>query len=285
MFVIQKTVSINGRKCFVVRDHVVAADTGAIDGDMFVSGRQQITPNLKILFVNNNNVTNADNPIGFWQTILANHNFDYSNNFKLSFKISGDSFYISFDLADGITLHNSTSLVDESEFSLVDIDFDNFNKFEIIQTQAQKIKENKRFTKKTLFAYSLVYSLIGASILFYSIYQNNITRQLKDELLLIKEKKSTLIQSINEKNLQMIDFNITLSQRHIEWLTLLQQYVNNIKGKIKLDKGTVDVEIKFVDMDVVRQLAKQHNIDVRIEPDFMNQTAQLSWQFDAGHKP
>jgi hypothetical protein len=43
-----------------------------------------------IKFINDYKITDKTNPIGFWQTVLDNHNFDYSVNFKCKFKIGSN---------------------------------------------------------------------------------------------------------------------------------------------------------------------------------------------------
>jgi hypothetical protein len=98
-----------------------------------------LTPDsLEVSFINDYKITDKTNPIGFWQTVLNNHNFDYSVNFKYKFKIGDTDLYlIAFDTSKGITLHADTNLVDINEFDDVEIDFNSFNNFKIIKTRQQ----------------------------------------------------------------------------------------------------------------------------------------------------
>jgi hypothetical protein len=85
----------NKRSYYVVLDHIIKSDNiGAIDGSHFISGSHKITDSLEVSFINDYKITDKTNPIGFWQTVLDNHNFDYSVNFKCKFKIGDTDLYL-----------------------------------------------------------------------------------------------------------------------------------------------------------------------------------------------
>ena len=79
-------ISHNKHHYYVVLDHIITRDGMVNDESHFVSKQQQITPNLAISFINDYRAIDQTNPIGFWQTILSNHPFDYSRNFKYKFR-------------------------------------------------------------------------------------------------------------------------------------------------------------------------------------------------------
>jgi hypothetical protein len=87
-------ISHNKQSYYVVLDHIITRDGMVNDESHFVSKQQQITPNLEISFINDYRAIEQTNPIGFWQTILSNHTFDYSSNFKYKFKIEDETYLI-----------------------------------------------------------------------------------------------------------------------------------------------------------------------------------------------
>jgi hypothetical protein len=197
MFKPNSKVSYNKRNYYVVLDHIIVNDELVDDESQFVSSKQKITDDLEISFINHYNIIEQNNPVGFWQSVLSNHSFDYSNNFKCQIKIDdSESHFISFDVNKGIKIHTDANLIDLNQFNLIQIDFDGFTNFEIIKTQQQIKQDKNQLYRNLLLKHLPVYAVIFGSIFAYYQYEKNIFVQRNERLLSLKAEAFDLQSNI-----------------------------------------------------------------------------------------
>ncbi len=270
----------NKHSYYIVLDHIIASDNiGAIGGNHFISGSHKITDSLEISFINDYKITDKTNPIGFWQTVLNNHNFDYSVNFKYKFKIGDTDLYlIAFDTSKGITLHADTNLVDINEFDDVEIDFNSFNNFKIIKTRQQIKQDKSRFWRKVIFIHIIFYALFLSAIFAYYQYKESTLGAINDRLLSLQSETIDLNSKIENMKDNAIVSGVTTSQQHIANLLHIISSVSIQRGKIDLTQSLSVITISLDDVDMVKHLAKSNNIMIKIVRNFSKNTANVSWE-------
>lgn len=176
-------MSHNKQTYYVVLDHIIAHDSMVNDESHFVSKQQQITPNLTLSFINDYRAIEQANPIGFWQTILSNHPFDYSNNFKYKFKIEAELYLIQYDVSKGVLIQVDASLVDVDTFDDINIDFDGFTHFEIIKTEQQKRQDKRHLYQRIILKHLMFYGFLIGGLFIYYQYQRSGFVQMNEQLL------------------------------------------------------------------------------------------------------
>jgi hypothetical protein len=270
----------NKRSYYVVLDHIIKSDNiGAIDGSHFISGSHKITDSLEVSFINDYKITDKTNPIGFWQTVLDNHNFDYSVNFKCKFKIGDTDLYlIAFDTNKGITLHADTNLVDIDEFDDVEIDFNSFNNFKIIKTRQQIKQDKSRFWRKIIFMHIIFYALFLSSIFAYYQYKESTLGTINEHLLSLQSETIDLNSKIESMKDNAIVSGVTTSQQHIANLLHIISSVSIQRGEIDLTQSLSVITISLDDVDMIKHLAKSNNIMIKIVRNFSKNTANVSWE-------
>lgn len=276
----------NKRSYYVVLDHIISGDNinkidkiDKIDGNHFVSGSHKITDTLTVSFINDYKITDKTNPIGFWQTILNNHSFEYSVNFKYKFKIDDTDllYLISFDTVKGITLHTDTNLVDIYEFDDVDIDFNSFNNFKIIKTRQQIKQDKSRFWRKAILINIIFYALFLSAIFAYYQYKAGTLEVINERLL-------SLQSEIVDLNLEVesVKANAVVSgssaQQHIANLLHIISGVGIQRSEIDLTQSLCVITISLDDVDMLKHLAKVNNIAIKIVRNFSKNTASVSWE-------
>ncbi|VVM25729.1 hypothetical protein BSPWISOXPB_7765 [uncultured Gammaproteobacteria bacterium] len=261
-------------------DHIIKSDNiGAIDGSHFISGSHKITDSLEVSFINDYKITDKTNPIGFWQTVLDNHNFDYSVNFKCKFKIGDTDLYlIAFDTNKGITLHADTNLVDIDEFDDVEIDFNSFNNFKIIKTRQQIKQDKSRFWRKIIFMHIVFYALFLSSIFAYYQYKESTLGTINEHLLSLQSETIDLNSKIESMKDNAIVSGVTTSQQHIANLLHIISSVSIQRGEIDLTQSLSVITISLDDVDMIKHLAKSNNIMIKIVRNFSKNTANVSWE-------
>jgi hypothetical protein len=264
----------------VVLDHIVDSNLYENkDGSNFVSSKQKITNTLEVGFLNDYKVTDKQNPVGFYQTVLNNHSFDYSDNFKIQFEIKNNSYFISFDSQKGILIHDINSVI-VNEFTLIEIDYDKFNNFQIIKTQSQIDRDLKQLRNKILFRHAYVYSAMLIGMWFYFLYQENNFDEENAKLSILNANVSYAQSSIGHIGYNATTLNIQPKQTHIK--NLLQIFTgNNIfiqKANVDLTKFLATVVISLDDLEMVSHIAKNNNVKLNVDTDIVNNTANISWE-------
>jgi hypothetical protein len=252
------------------------------DESHFVSKKQQITSssssNLDISFINDYRAIDQTNPVGFWQTILSNHTFDYSNNFKYKFKIESDLYLISFDVSKGILIHVDASLVEVDTFDDIAIDFDGFTQFEIIKTEQQKRQDKRHLYQRVILKHLMFYGCLLGSLFIYYQYQNSHFVQMNEQLLTLKADSLDLHMGINHVNNSTITTDTSIQQAHVRHLLpILAAGINIQKSEIDLTQSLALIVIDLADLDMLKHLAKVNNITLSINRSFVKNTAAVSW--------
>jgi hypothetical protein len=285
-------ISHNKQTYYVVLDHIITRDGMVNDESHFVSKKQQITSSsnassntnsstsLDLSFINDYRAIDQTNPVGFWQTILSNHTFDYSNNFKYKFKIESDLYLISFDVNKGILIHVDASLVEVDTFDDIAIDFDGFTHFEIIKTEQQKRQDKRHLYQRVILKHLMFYGCLLGSLFIYYQYQNSHFVQMNEQLLTLKAKSLDLHMGINHVNNSTITTNTNIQQAHIRHLLpILAAGINIQKSEIDLTQSIALIVIDLDNLDMLKHLAKVNNITLSsINRNFVKNTAAVSWQ-------
>ncbi len=268
----------NKHSYYVVRDHIVASDNdnNEFDANHFTSGGKKITDSLEVSFINDYKITEKNNPIGFWQTILNNHNFDYSVNFKYKFEIDEEPYLISFALGKGITLYADINLVDIDGFDDIDIDFDSFNNFEVIKTRQQIKQDKSRFWRNAILLHTVFYVLFIGGIFAYYQYKTSTFSEINKTLLSMQSKVSDLELNIDRVKDNTIASGVT-SQQHINNLLRIMSSVS-AQSKIDLTQSLALITISLDDLDRVRHLAKSNHIVIKIDRNFSKNTVNVAWE-------
>ncbi len=273
-------INHNKRHYYVVLDHIIAHDSMVNDESHFVSKQQQITPNLIMSFINDYRAIDQTNPIGFWQTILSNHPFDYSHNFKYKFKIESELYLISFDISKGILIHVNASLVDVDTFDDINIDFDGFTHFEIIKTEQQKTQDKRHLYQRVILKHLMFYGFLLGSLFIYYQYQKSGFVQMNEQLLNLGAETLDLHMGIDNVNSSTITTNTNIQQAHVKHLLhVLAAGINIQKSEIDLTKSLALIVIDLDGLDRLKHLAKVNNITLSsINRNFVKNTAAVSWQ-------
>jgi hypothetical protein len=287
-------ISHNKQTYYVVLDHIIARDGMVNDESHFVSKKQQITSSsnanassnansnasLEISFINDYRAIDQTNPIGFWQTILSNHTFDYSSNFKYKFKIEDETYLISFDVSKGILIHVDTSLVDVDTFDDIEIDFDGFTHFEIIKTEQQKTQDKRHLYQRIILKHLMFYGVLLGGLFIYYQYQNSHFVQMNEQLLTLKAKSLDLHLDIDHVNNSTITTDTNIQQAHVRHLLhVLAGGINIQKSEIDLTQSLALIVIDLDNLDRLKHLAKANNMAlISINRNFVKNTAAVSWQ-------
>lgn len=280
MFKPNSQINHNNTNYYVVLDHIIAGASMVNDESHFIAKQQQITPRLEISFINDYRAINHINPVGFWQTILSNHPFDYTDNFKYKFSIGSEMYLISFDVNKGVLIHVDSSLVDIDSFADIEIDFDGFTDFEIIQTQKQKAQDNRAWYQRLILKHVIFYGLLVSSIFSYYQLQKSDFVQTKQQLLTLQTKSFDLRTSIDNLNNRIITTNTSTQQAHVKnLLYVLASGINIQKTEIDLTQPLAVMVINLDDLDMLKHLAKANNITLSIiNTDFVNNTSEVAWK-------
>lgn len=280
MFKPDSQISHNQQTYDVVLDHIIAHDSMVNDESHFVSKQQQITPNLTMSFINDYRAIEQTNPIGFWQTILSNHTFDYLSNFKYKFKIEDETYLISFDISKGILIHVDASLVDVDTFDDINIDFDGFTHFEIIKTEQQKTQDKRHLYQRIILKHLMFYGFLLGSLFVYYQYQRSGFVQMNEQLLSLGAETLDLSVDIDNVNNNTITTNTNLQQAHVKHLLrVLAAGINIQKSEIDLTKSLALIVIDLDNLDRLKHLAKANNIVLSsIDRNFVKNTVAVSWQ-------
>ena len=279
MFKPDSQISHNKHHYDVVLDHIITHDGMVNDESHFVSKQQQITPNLTLSFINDYRAIEQTNPIGFWQTILSNHPFDYASNFKYKFKIESELYLISFDVSKGILIHVDASLVDVDTFDDINIDFDGFTHFEIIKTEQQKIQDKRHLYQRVILKHLMFYGFLIGSLLIYYQYQKSGFVQMNEQLLNLGAETLDLKMDIDHVNNRTITTDTSIQQAHVKHLlNVLAAGINIQKSEIDLTQSLALIVIDLSDVDRLKHLAKVNNVALSINRNFVKNTAAVSWQ-------
>jgi hypothetical protein len=218
--------------------------------------------------------------VGFWQTILSNHTFDYSNNFKYKFKIESELYLISFDVSKGILIHVDASLVDVDTFDDIKIDFDGFHHFEIIKTEQQKTQDKRHLYQSIILKHLMFYGFLIGSLFIYYQYQKSGFVQMNEQLLTLKAESLDLNLDIDNVNNSTIITDTSIQQAHVRHLLpILTAGINIQKSEIDLTKSIALIVIDLSDLDMLKHLAKANNMALSsINRNFVKNTAAVSWQ-------
>lgn len=281
--------SNNGNNYHIVHDHIVVLDgeKRAIDENHFIYSRQKIASGLEIGFLSDYKVVEYTNPIGFWQTILNNYDFDYSGNFKYQFNLGSNTelYLISFDTNKGITLHADINLVNLDDFESIEVDPNRFNKFDIIKTK-QQIKQDKvNFWRGLIIKHIVLYVVIAVSIFSYYQYQRSVfseERKYSDSL-------AQRMYSLDDK-IEGIQENVIALETHNQWSHIVN-LLNILDGGIVIQESNLDltksfatITIDFADLEMMKhiaqsaQSAQSNNIALKIERNFSKNTAKVTWE-------
>ena len=273
-------MSHNKQTYYVVLDHIITYDGMVNDESHFVSKQQQITPNLAISFINDYRAIEQTNPIGFWQTILSNHTFDYASNFKYKFKIESELYLISFEISKGILIHVDASLVDVDTFDDLNIDFDGFTQFEVIKTEQQKTQDKRHLYQRLILKHLMFYGFLIGGLLIYYQYQRSGFVQMNEELLSLGAETLDLNMSIDNVNNSTITTDTSIQQAHVKHLLrVLAAGINIQKSEIDLTQSVALIVIDLDNLDRLKHLAKVNNIALSsINRNFVKNTAAVSWQ-------
>lgn len=280
MFKPNAQTSHNKHRYDVVLDHIITHDGMVNDESHFISKQQQITPNLQISFINDYRAIDKTNPVGFWQTILSNHPFDYSHNFKHKFKIESELYLIQYDLSKGILIHLDASLVDVDTFDDIKIDFEGFTHFEIIKTAQQKTQDKRQLYQRITLKHFLFYGVLLGGLFLYYQYQRSGFTQMNEQLLSLKADALDLNLGIDTLNNNTITTDTNIQQAHVKHLLrVLATGINIQKSEIDLTKSLALIVIDLNDLNSFKHLAKTNNVAlISINRDFVKNTAAVSWQ-------
>lgn len=279
MFKPNSQISHNKQTYDVVLDHIIAHDSMVNDESHFVSKQQQITPNLTLSFINDYRAIEQTNPIGFWQTILSNHRFDYSRNFKYKFKIESETYLISFDVNKGVSIQVNAFLVDVDTFDDINIDFDGFTHFEIIKTEQQKIQDKRHLYQRLILKHLMFYGFLLGGLFIYYQYQKGGFVQMNEQLLTLKTKLLDLNMDIDNVNNNTITTDTHVQQAHVRHLLhVLAAGINIQKSEIDLTQSLALIVIDLNDLDRLKHLAKVNNVALSINRNFVKNTVVVSWQ-------
>jgi hypothetical protein len=277
-------ISHNKQTYYVVLDHIIARDGMVNDESHFVSKKQQITSNtnanLDISFINDYRAIDQTNPIGFWQTILSNHTFNYSSNFKYKFKIEDETYLISFNVSKGILIHVNASLVDVDTFDDINIDFDGFTHFEVIKTEQQKTQDKRHLYQRVILKHLMFYGFLIGSLFIYYQYQRSGFVQMNEQLLNLGAETLDLNTGIDQVNNSTITTDTNIQQAHVKHLLrVLAAGINIQKSEIDLTQSLALIVIDLADLDMIKHLAKVNNIALSsINRNFVKNTVAVSWQ-------
>ena len=273
-------INHNKQNYYVVLDHIIMRDGMVNDESHFVSKQQQITPNLAISFINDYRAIEQTNPIGFWQTILSNHPFDYSNNFKYKFKIEDETYLISFDISKGILIHVDASLVDVDTFDDINIDFDGFTQFEVIKTEQQKTQDKRHLYQRLILKHLMFYGVLIGGLFVYYQYQRSGFVQMNEQLLNLGAETLDLNASIDNVNNATITTDTHIQQAYVKYLLhVLAAGINIQKSEIDLTTSVALIVIDLADLEMLKHLAKVNNVAlISINRSFVKNTVAVSWQ-------
>ncbi len=276
--------SNNGNNYHIVHDHIVVLDgeNRAIDENHFIYSKQKITSGLEIGFLSDYKVVECQNPIGFWQTILNNYDFDYSGNFKYQFNLVGSDtelYLISFDTNKGITLHADVNLVNLSDFESIEVDPNRFNKFDIIKTKQQAKQDKVNFWRGLIIKHIVFYMVIAVSVFSYYQYQHSVFsegRNYSDSLKMQMHSLSDEIEGIKE--------NVITLETNNQWSHIVN-LLNILSGGIVIQESSLDltksfatITIDFSDLEMMKYIAQSNNVALKIERNFSKNTANITWE-------
>lgn len=283
MFKPNAQINHNNTHYDVVLDHIITINDGmnnrVNDESHFVSSKAPITPNLEIGFINDYRAVEQTNPIGFWQTILANHTFDYSENFHHKFSIESEVYLISFDFEKGIVLPIDGSLVDVDSFDDIVINFEGFTHFEIIKTEQQKQQDTRHLYQTLVLKHLVFYTLLVGFVFVYYQSQKTDFVVMSQQLLSIGADSLDLAASIDKISSNTITTDTHIQQAHIKHLRhVLASGINIQKSNIDLTKPFARIVIDLRDLDMLKHIAKANNTAISTNKDFVKDTAEVSWR-------
>ncbi|SFV87542.1 hypothetical protein MNB_SUP05-SYMBIONT-5-1184 [hydrothermal vent metagenome] len=272
----------NDNNYHVVHDHIVVLNgERGIDDKHFISSSQKISSSLEIGFLNDYQVVEYTNPVGFWQTILNNYAFDYSSNFKYKLSLGDNTelYLISFDISKGITLHADANLVQLDDFKRIEVDLDSFNKFDIIRTK-QQIKQDKvNFWRSLIIKHIVLYSVISVSIFSYYQYKNSVFSEERN----YSDSLETRMHLLNDR-IEGIKGNVIVLETHhqqshiINLLNILDGGIVIQESSLDLTKSFATITIDFADLEMIKYIAKSNNVAIRIARNFSKNTAKVTWE-------
>lgn len=286
MFKPGNTVSYKNHNYNIVLDHaVMTIDEAEDDNSHFISSRQKINNNLEISFINNyKSATEQKKSIGFWQTILNNHAFDYSVDFKYQIKVDDDSgpFLISFDTSQGVSIQSEVGLVvdDIEDFDLIELDFSSFNNFQVIKTAQQVSEEKNKIFHKVALKHIIFYVLFFGLMFAYSQYQESIFNQKNNYLLSLKSEAVDLEYKVKKNKEDIVTQNVNIQQSHIKNLVrILSAPIVIQESEVNLVEALMMVTIALDDLEILKHIVKlnRNNTNFKISRNVVENIVNVSW--------
>ena len=263
----------------VVMDSVYK-EKGRDDALLFIAHEVTIG-DIDHYFYNDLSQTETDNNIGFWHTILTNFEFDYSTKFNYKFVVDDKEYVVTFVPGKGVSAYQNIGAVNDVDAQLIEINFNDFNKFVPIQTQAQKQNKRKQKIQRIALKHLALYVFLGIGLSGYYFYSKAIFNEKEIQLNELKNQNSKVVQQINQTYANQININTAIGTKHIKRVFALEANGINIQNSnIQMDSDTVLITIGFDDVEKALRVANNNNFNVKVSRDFEKNQATISWQVD-----